>query len=128
MLRSILAVFAGYAVFAVSAVALFALSGRDAHAPQDLTFTILSIAVGMVFAGLGGWIAARLAPRRALTHAGAVALVIAIGAAVSIPAVPEGTFPWSQIAALVAMAPSALLGGWFFARRVEDGGGRQPAS
>jgi hypothetical protein len=114
--RGIAAVLGGYLIFAVSAVALFALSGRDAHQAQDPVFTAVSVLYGAVFAVLAGYVAARLAGRSPLLHAGVVALVIAVGAVASIPSVPEGTFPWSQVAALVLMAPCAVLGGWLAAR------------
>jgi FtsH-binding integral membrane protein len=117
MTRSIRAVVAGYLVFAVSAVALFALAGRDAHAAQGWHFMGISILYGMAFAALGGWIAAKLAPRNPTAHAGAIAVIIAVGAAISIPSVPAGVFPWTQVAAIALMAPSALIGGWLQARK-----------
>lgn len=42
---------------------VFRSSGRDLHAVQPLWFVILTTIYGMLFAGLGAIIAARLAPR-----------------------------------------------------------------
>ena len=116
IVRGVGAVLLGYTVFAAASVALFVLTGRDAHAAQDTAFTVLALGYGMLCAALGGYLAARVAGRRPLLHAGVVAGMIALGAAASIPSVPEGTFPWTQIGALLLMAPSALLGGWLCRR------------
>lgn len=48
VLRSLIAVVAGYLVFALSAVALFRLAGRKPHAPQPLWFVLTAIASGVL--------------------------------------------------------------------------------
>jgi hypothetical protein len=111
VLRSLAAVVGGYLIFALSAVALFQLVGRDPHAPQPLWFVIASAMYGIGFAGLGGFVAARVAPARALLHAAAVAIVLALGATVSLLTSPGADATWSQWAALALMAPSAYVGG-----------------
>ena len=111
MLRSIAAVVAGYVVFAVSAVALFAGAGRDAHAAAPMWFMVFSTVCGMAFATLAGYLAARIAGRRELLHAGMVSAIIAVGAVSSIFTRPIGGTLWGQIAALALMAPAATLGG-----------------
>ena len=111
VLRTIAAVTVGYLIFALSAVALFRLSGRDPHAPQPLGVVIASVIFGMVFAALGGVVAARLAPSRALRHAGGGAVLLALGAGVSLVASPAADATWSQWAALALMAPNAWVGG-----------------
>jgi hypothetical protein len=110
MLRSVIAVVAGYLVFAFSAALLFGLSGVDPHAVPSLTFGIGSVVFGMVFAALGGWVAARLAPSNPAAHVRGVALVLATIALVSMVAGWGDGSPWSQLAALLLMAPSTLLG------------------
>jgi hypothetical protein len=115
MVRSIGAVAAGYFVFAVSAVLLFQLSGQAPHADAPLAFKIASIVWGAVFAMVAGWLAAHVAVRRPATHAAVVAAVIALGALVSLVAASGAR--WSQIGALVVMAPCAWLGGVLAARR-----------
>jgi hypothetical protein len=108
-LRSVSAVLVGYLIFALSAVALFQLTGRDPHATQPLWFTISAVIYGIVFAGVGGAVAAWIAPQRPWLHAGVVAGILALGATVSLVASAGAT--WSQWAALVVMAPAAWLGG-----------------
>jgi hypothetical protein len=119
MLRSIGAVVAGYFVFAVSAVLLFQISGQQPHAEAPLTFKIATTVWGAVFALVAGWLAAHVAVRRPATHAAVVAGVIAVGALVSLFAATGAR--WSQLTALVVMAPCAWLGGVLAARRLRGG-------
>ena len=117
ILRSVLAVILGYAVFAVSAVLLFKLTGRDPHATQDLPFVILTTIYGMVFAALGGILTARVAGGKPTVHAAVLSVVIALGAASSLIASPGSHAKWSQLGALLLMAPSAFLAPRMLRRR-----------
>jgi hypothetical protein len=120
IVRSVIAVVAGYLIFAASAVALFKLSGQDPHAPASIGFMVLSIVYGIVFAALGGFVTAWLAKRYEFEHGLAVASVIAaIGAASLLTSAGNGA-KWTQLAALLVMAPSALAGGWYRARQVGE--------
>ena len=110
MLRSIGAVAAGYLIFAMSAVLLFQMSGRAPHQAQPLAFEIASIIWGCVFALVAGWLTARIATRQPAVHAAALAGVIALGALASLVGDGSGA-KWSQLAALVLMAPCAWFGG-----------------
>jgi hypothetical protein len=116
MLRSIGAVTAGYFVFAASAVLLFQLSGRAPHADAPMSFKIASAVWGAVFAMVGGWAAAHVSVRRPATHGAVLAGVIALGAVISIAARPSDAL-WSQLSAIVVMAPCAWLGGVLAARQ-----------
>ncbi len=114
MLRSLAAIVAGYLVFAVAGGALFQLTGQDPHGPATLGFIVGSTLYGLGFAGLAGWIAARVAPaRRAWPwEVSALATLVAVGALVStVLAARRGHAVWSSVAALVLMAPVVLLGG-----------------
>jgi len=89
---------------------MFALSGRDAHAATSPGFLAASVTARVRFALAGGYAAARIA-RRADNLAGiAVGSIIALGALVSLALSPAGAI-WSQLAALVLMAPAAVTGG-----------------
>lgn len=116
MLRSVLAVVAGYAVFAVAAFAFFSLSGQPPHQPAPTAVMLGSIAVGMVAALAGGYLAAWLAAQRPFAHGIAVAGVLALGATVSLVKTLGHGAIWSQLAALVLMAPCAVGGGWLRGR------------
>lgn len=106
---------AGYVVFALSAVLIFQLTGRDPHADAPLTFKIATVVWGAVFALVAGFLAGHVSVRRPSAHAAGVAAVIAAGAIVSMLADPSGA-RWSQLAAVVVMAPCAWLGGLFAGR------------
>ena len=118
MIRSILAVAVGYLIFALSAFAFFQLSGQAPHQVAPMPMMLASIAVGMVFALLGGYVAGWLAQRRPLAHGVAVATVLALGATGSLLGTLGKGAVWSQVAALVLMAPSAIAGGWLRKRQV----------
>ena len=73
-------------------------------------YLIFAAAAVLIFAFGGGYIAARVA-RRADNLAGiAVGSIIALGALVSLASSPTGAI-WSQLAALLLMAPAAVVGG-----------------
>jgi hypothetical protein len=111
IVRSIASVIAGYLIFGISAGVLFRLAQRDPHAPAPAAFMILSTVYGVVFACLGGYAAARIAQRLELLHAAILALLMATGALISLFAELGRGSAWSQIAALLFMAPAAALGG-----------------
>jgi hypothetical protein len=119
LLRSIGAVIIGYVVFAASAFAVFRVSGRAPHAAAPVPFMLASIASGVAFALVGGYVAAWIAGRRPLAHGAGVAALLALGAAVSLASTLGHGAVWSQLAALVLMAPAAIAGGWLRARRAQ---------
>jgi peptidoglycan/LPS O-acetylase OafA/YrhL len=118
MIRSILAVIVGYLIFALAAFAFFQISGLPPHQPAPVSIMLESIAFGMVFALLGGYVAAWLAQRRPLAHGIALATVLAVGAAISLFSTLGKGAVWSQVAALALMAPCAILGGWLRLKQV----------
>ena len=118
MVRSIVAVAVGYLVFALSAFAFFQISGQAPHQVAPVSVMLASAAFGVVFALLGGYVAASLARSRPTGHGVAVAAVLAAGALVSLLSTFGKGAIWSQVAALVLMAPSAVVGGWLRAKQV----------
>ncbi|RYE02062.1 MAG: hypothetical protein EOP50_00950 [Sphingobacteriales bacterium] len=76
-----------------------------------------SILVGAIAAALGGYVAGLLGGSRPVLHGALVATILATGALVSLLSTVGHGAIWSQIAALVIMAPSAVLGGWLRARQ-----------
>jgi hypothetical protein len=114
----VIAVIAGYLVFVASTLALFKLSGHDPHAPASLTFMGLSVLYGMFFAAVGGFIAAWLARRWEFEHSLAVATLIAASGAASLLARPGPGALWTQLAAVLIMAPMAMVGGYLRQRQV----------
>jgi len=120
MARSVLAVIVGYLIFALSAFAFFQITGQPPHQAAAMPVMLASITFGMVFALLGGYVAAWLARRRHLAHAIAVAALLVLGAAISLISTLGKGAVWSQVAALALMAPAAVFGGWLRLRRLTD--------
>lgn len=118
MLRNTLAVLVGYLLFVGSLVGFFAVSGRDPHAGTSLAFMVFITLYGLVFSALGGFVAVLLSTRHKFEHAFAVAFLIAVSGAASILGRPAGGPVWSHLAALLTMAPMAMVGGYLRLRQV----------
>jgi len=115
-MRTAIGVIAGYIFFALGAVVIFAVSGRDPHASAELGFMIASTIGGMVSALIAGLMASAIARRRdgrpALILAGLIALV----ALISMFTMRAGGDRWTTIATLLFMAPCAVVGGIIYDR------------
>lgn len=118
-MRSFLAILVGYLVFGISAALLFQLAHVDPHQQPGVGFMIGSTVYGVLFAIAAGYTSARIAGKKELVHAGVVACIIALLALVSIFAQPGLPTYWSQIAAIVFIAPAAVLGGWLRVRQTK---------
>jgi hypothetical protein len=112
ILRSALAIAAGDAVFGLTAVLLFRMAGRDPHAPAPIEFMLASLAVGVIAAAIGGWVTAAIASHHRREHAAVLGILIALGALISLVLRPGTGTIWTQVAAVVSMAPAALAGSW----------------
>ena len=122
MLRVIGAVVAGYIIFAVLSVLLFVVAGRDAHAMAPRWFLVGATAYGMLSAMVAGYAATRIAARADLRAALVLTAIIALGAVVSMIGTPAAASHWSQWAALLLMAPAAIIGGMVALRRSSNEG------
>jgi hypothetical protein len=122
MLRSVAAVLMGYLLFAVSAFALFRLSGHDPHAPAAASFMALSVLFGLVFSVLGGYVAALVggAGKYEIEHSFAVATLIAAIGAASFIAESRAESGWTQLSAILIVAPAAILGGYLRRRQLRN--------
>jgi len=115
-MRSVVAVLLGYAVFAVSAVALFTVSGYDPHSKAPAGFVAFAVAWGSGFGVAAGFVAAWVARAEYWKHALAVGCTIAVGATLSMIARPGQGSLWTQLCALLVFAPLTLVGGLLRAR------------
>lgn len=111
ILRSIGAVLVGYVLFVVTTLAFFKLTGQAPHQEAPPTIMLGSVAVGIVAAFLGGYVAGYLTGRRAFVHGVAVAAVLALGATASLISTLGHGAIWSQLCALLLMVPAAALSG-----------------
>jgi hypothetical protein len=112
ILRSALAIAAGDAFFGLTAVLLFRMAGRDPHAPAPIELMLASVAVGVIAAAVGGWVTAAIASHHRREHAAVLGILIALGALISLVLRPGTGTIWTQVAAVVLMAPAALAGSW----------------
>jgi hypothetical protein len=105
-LRVVLGFLAGYGISAVSSILFFLATKRDPHALQPIWFMALTAVVGIAFALLGGFVAARIAGFRVGQSVGIAIVVVAF---LSMIFDAKGAH-WSQVVAMVLMAPAAALG------------------
>ncbi len=118
MFRRVIAVLAGYLVFAVPAALLFALTRQDPLLAPSVEFAVVSTVYGMAFAFLGGWIAAKFGGTGEMRNSVLVGIVILLIAVISLLVqIGKGSI-WSQLATIVLIAPSAVVGGWVRHRSV----------
>ncbi len=117
MIRSAAAIVCGYLIFAVTTLLLFRLTGHDPRVWPGIGFIVGITVYGVLFAFIGGYVAAALAPRRPALHAQIVATLIGAGALISVVAELATASVWSQIAALLFMVPAAAFGGVLRSRR-----------
>jgi hypothetical protein len=107
--RNVLAVIAGYAVFVISTVLLFQLTGIDPHADPSIGIIALTIIYGVVFSFLGGLLAQLISGAGRLTINYVLAVIMA-GFAVFSLFKASGNH-YSQWAAIFLFAPASLFGG-----------------
>jgi hypothetical protein len=110
MLRFLFGVITGYLVFAISGALWFQLAGQNPHATPSLLFGIASVLYGIVFAVIAGFVATRTAGRADLAASMVVGVVIGAGALASLLLDRQHAI-WSQVSALLLMAPGAYAGG-----------------
>jgi hypothetical protein len=126
MLRSVLAVVAGFLVPAVLVTLtdqLMAVLVPDLY-PQPAPGVqippaglALNVTYGFVYAILGGWVTARLAPRLPMKHVYALCAAIAVFGLVS-ALMLAGMLPlWYSLALVALGILGAVLGGRLFVRR-----------
>src|SRR2546429_9990619 len=111
MLRGILAIIVGYLILSGIAGALITFSRQDPYGNVSLKFLLLSVLYGVSFALLAGYVTALIGKVDDLRYVLLLAAVIAAGALFSLLARPGAGAIWSQVSALLLMAPAALVGG-----------------
>lgn len=103
---------AGDVIFAGSAALLFYFSRFDPHAPAAPFFMALAVLYGVAFALLAGFVAGWIGQRPDVLSGILLGLIIAIPAVITLVRPPGQGAVWSQLSALVLMAPAALIGDW----------------
>ena len=109
-LREVIAGVVGFLIFMCASAVLFYAAGYDPYEPVARSFQVMSVAYGVVFALISGYVAAVISPASNGRPVLMVALLIAVLAIVSL-LTGEGVEAWSQISALILMAPAVVVGG-----------------
>jgi len=115
MLKRIVGVIAGYAVFVVSSLLLFKLSGQKPHAQATTGFQLLTALYGIIFSFLSGLVVQLIAREKTITLNYVLGLIMASFAAFSFFK-SDGSH-WTQVFAIFIFAPVSLLGGLFWLKR-----------
>ena len=112
MIRNILSIILGYAIFVVTSIALFKISGQDPHAEPTTSFVILTVIYGTVFSFLAGLVTRLISHTNNLKLNYILAFIIAAFAAFSFFK-SEGNH-WTQLLAIFIFAPASILGGLLY--------------
>lgn len=125
MIRSILAVLAGNIIWAILFLGSNAILARllpaqiKADKIESVPALLLLLALSLIFSIIAGYITARIAKRKEITHTlvlGILQLAMGIAAQMAnYDAVPL----WYHIVFLLLLIPGNLFGGWLIAKRSE---------
>jgi hypothetical protein len=109
MIRKISSVVAAYALFVISSLALFKLSGQNPHGETTTRFQLLTAMYGVAFSFLSGFVVQLIAQTKNLTLNYILALIIAGFATLSL-FTATGSH-WTQLLAIFIFSPVSILGG-----------------
>ncbi|SDE42778.1 hypothetical protein [Pedobacter soli] len=115
MIRKILAVLAGYAIFVISSLLLFNLSGQKPHAEAPIVFKLLTLIYGGAFSALSGYVLRLIAKTRNLNLNYILAIIIAGFATFSLFSA-NGSH-WTQLLAIFIFAPASIAGGKLYSNK-----------
>lgn len=109
MIRKILSVVIGYAIFVVSSLLLFKISGQKPHAVATNFFIIFTAIYGTLFSIAAGYVTQLISKTKKLYVNYSLAIIIAGFAAFSLFK-SDGNH-WTQVLAIAIFAPVSILGG-----------------
>ncbi len=104
----------GYLLFELLWFAVFRVTNTDPHAPASISFQLGAVVCGLLFALLAGYLASFIGGRPHFVAAWIVGGLIALTAVIIM--IRYGA-AWPQLAALLFMAPAAVIGGWSYRLR-----------
>ena len=115
MFRNSLAVIAAYAVFVITSLALFNLSGHNPDARTTLNFQVLTAIYGIIFSFLSGLVLQLIAKKKNLNLNYILAFIMAGFATFSL--IKADGSHWTQLLAIFIFAPTSVLGGFYIVRK-----------
>ena len=117
MIRNVIAVISGYAVFAISSVVLFRVAGYPPHQEAPLRFKIFTLFYGLLFSVAAGYVVQLVARQLKLTLNYFLAVIIFLLAAISI-VLSKGNSHWTQLFAMLIFSPVSIIGGYLKIRKL----------
>jgi hypothetical protein len=115
MIRKVLSIIAGYAIFVVTSLALFKISRQDPHSHPTTFFVIFTIIYGAVFSFVAGLVTQLIVGKTSSTVNYILAFIIAGFATFSFFKA-DGSH-WTQLLAIFIFAPVSILGGLFYNKK-----------
>ncbi|MFH6936866.1 hypothetical protein [Flavobacterium sp. YO12] len=115
MIRQILAVIAGYAIFVITSVLLFQVSGVKPHSDASGLFMGLTFVYGAVFSFLSGLVTQFISKTKNL-KVNYILFAIMAGFATFSLFKSSGS-SWTQLFAIFVFAPVSVLGGLFWIKK-----------
>jgi hypothetical protein len=109
MRKQIFGVVAGYAIFVVSSILLFRISGIKPHSDASWIFIILTFVYGTIFSGISGFVCQLISKTNNLKINYILSVIIAGFAAFSL--LKSDGSSWTQLLAIFVFAPVSVLGG-----------------
>lgn len=113
----------GYLLFELLWFGVFRVTNTDPHAPASISFQLGAVVFGLLFALLAGYLASFIGGRPHFVAAWIVGALVVVTAVVNMI---RNSVAWPEIAALLFMAPAAVVGGWSYVlqRRAGSEGGK----
>jgi hypothetical protein len=118
MIKNIFAIVAGYAIFVISSVALFKISGHKPHAPATVGFQLFTAVYGAAFSLLSGYVTQLVARTKSVKVNYLLAVIIAGFAAFSM--FKSTGSSWTQLLAIFIFAPISVLGGLLHLKKIKE--------
>lgn len=115
MIRLILGVIAGYAIFVISSILLFRFSEVNPHEEASKLFMVLTFVYGTVFSFISGLVTQLIAKTRNLKVNYVLFVIMASFATFSL--FKSGGSSWTQLLAIFVFSPISVLGGLFWIKR-----------
>jgi hypothetical protein len=118
MIKQFLGVIIGYAIFVITSVLLFRISGVKPHSEASVAFMLLTLVYGAVFSFLSGFVTQTIAKTKDL-KVNYILFVIMAGFATFSLFKSSGS-SWTQLLAIFLFAPVSILGGFFRIKKTEN--------
>ena len=116
MSRKILSIIVGYAIFVITSLGLFKVSGQKPHANPTPVFVIVTAIYGIVSSFIAGLVAQIISQTKNLKINYILAFIIAGFATFSL--FKSNGNHWTQFLAIFIFAPASILGGLIYKKRI----------